>query len=47
MEEVLVCGITNTYIKQNYSVPVLTYFVGIMNNHHKIMSVHGALLPKV
>ena len=38
-EEVLVCGITNTNIKQNYWVTILTYFVEIINNRHKIISV--------
>ena len=38
-EKVLVCGITNTNIKQNYWVSILTYFVEIINNRHKIISV--------
>ena len=38
--KVLACTITNTNIKQNYQVPILTYFVGIMNNLQKIVSAH-------
>ena len=38
MEEVLVCGITKTNIHHL----LLRYFVGIMSNGHKIISVHGA-----
>ena len=34
--------ITNTNIKQNWKVSILTYFVGIMNNRHKIISAHRA-----
>ena len=37
------CGITNTNIKKNISNQG-TYFLVIMNNHLKIISVHGALL---
>ena len=35
LEEVLVCEIINTSIKQNYQVSVLTHFVGIMYNGDK------------
>ena len=44
MEKVLLCGITNSNIKQNYYASILTYFLRIMNNGHKIISVHRALL---
>ena len=44
MEKVLLCGITNANIKKNYYVSILTYFIRIMNNGHKIISVHRALL---
>ena len=43
-EEVLVCGITNTNIKQNISYQFLLILLENMNHCHKIISAHCAPL---